>query len=521
MTASGNPMRPTSLILILLLLGGCAAREQLPDYSTLTDRALPATHFETVITARDGTRLSATVFQPALKPGEQAPLVVHTHGWGGWRVTGPDGFYGQQMMSGRAALKAWQAGFWVISYDQRGWGGSDGDIEMMDPRYEVQDALAVIDWAAAHLPRLTMDRPGDPRVGMLGESYGGAVQLLASAEDPRIDAIVPIATWYDLSEALAPGGRMKVGWTGVLLGLGIATGYDLGKFTQAPYLKSAGGDMTPEVRAELKSHSLSSYCQRGQRPHADALLIQGLRDTLFPLDQGLAIRDCLDQGDADVRFLGMQGGHILPPPLQRWSGLPPFNNEPVLHCGGRAINLYQAVVAWYEDKLRGRPGVADSVPDLCLSLDLDHGLALQQPPQMEAPQTLPETRIRPLTSGWLSPSRFIPLRQVDNVSGLVGTARLQLQRDADTPLLFASLAVRRAGGRLEVLSEQVTPLNARQVELAAVSALLQPGEQLGLKVSGFSGQYLFNSSWSPQSTTLKGEVRLPALIPLETPLASQ
>ncbi|WP_044870258.1 alpha/beta fold hydrolase [Pseudomonas sp. LFM046] len=514
-------MRLASLILALLLLGGCAAREQLPDYDQLVDRQLPATHFETVITARDGTRLSATVFQPALEPGKHAPVVVHTHGWGGWRVTGPDSFYGTQMMSGRAALKAWRAGFWVISYDQRGWGGSDGDIEMMDPRYEVQDALAVIDWAATHLPRLTLDGPGDPRVGMLGESYGGAVQLLASAEDPRIDAIVPIATWYDLSEALAPGGHLKVGWTGVLLSLGLATGYDLGKFTQTPYLRSASGEMTPEVAAELKAHSLASYCQRGQRPHADALLIQGLRDTLFPLDQGLSIRECLGQGDVDVRLLGMQGGHILPPPLQRWSGLPPFNNEPVLHCGDRAINLYQAVVAWYEDKLRGRTGVADSVPDLCLSLDLDHGLALQQTPQSAAPQPLPDIRIRPLTSGWLSPASFIPLRKVDTASGLVGSARLELEHDTDAPLLFASLAVRRAGGGIDVLSEQSTPLNARQVDLAAASALLRPGDELGLRVSGFSGQYLFNSSWSPRATTLRGRISLPALQPLETPLASQ
>ncbi len=514
-------MRLASLFLAVLLLGGCAARQQLPDYSTLANRELPASHFDTVITARDGTRLSATVFQPALKPGEQTPLVVHTHGWGGWRVTGPDGFYGKQMMSGRAALKAWRAGFWVISYDQRGWGGSDGDIEMMDPRHEVQDALAVIDWASAHLPRLSMDGPGDPRVGMLGESYGGAVQLLASAEDPRIDAIVPIATWYDLADALAPGGHLKVGWTGVLLGLGLATGYDLGKFAQGPYLKSAGGEMTPEVADELRAHSLASYCRRGQRPHADALLIQGLRDTLFPLDQGLAIRSCLDQGDVDVRLLGMQGGHILPPPVQRWSGLPPFNNEPVLHCGDRAINLYQAVVAWYEDKLRSRPGAADSVPALCLSLDTDHGLALRQPPRVDAPQPLPETRIRPLTSGWLSPARFIPLRKVDATSGLVGSTRLELERDADAPVLFASLAVRRAEGGIETLSEQSTPLNARQVELAAASALLQPGDELGLEVSGFSGQYLFNSSWNPLEATVKGHVRLPSLLPLDTPLASQ
>ena len=507
-----------ALLLAALLLGGCAARDQLPDFSASTGQDLPARHFDAVIHGRDGTRLSATVFQPALKAGEQAPVIVHTHGWGGWRVTRPNGFYGTQMMSGRAALKAWQAGYWVISYDQRGWGGSEGNIEMMNPEFEVQDALAVIDWAAAHLPRLSMDGPNDPRVGMLGESYGGAVQLLASAEDPRIDAIVPIATWYDLGEALAPDSHLKVGWTSVLLSLGLATGYDLGKFIQAPYLKSVDGRMREPVRAELKAHSLASYCERGQRPQADALLIQGMRDTLFPLNQGLAIRDCLQQGARDVRLLGMQGGHILPPPMQRWSGLPPFNNEAVLNCDGRAINLYQSIISWYEDKLRGRKGVAASIPDFCVSLDLDQGVALQQLPANQRIQ-LPATSIRPLSSGLLQPSRFIPLQQVQTSSALVGVPRMHLENAEGMPTLFAALVVKRADGSSAVLSEQVTPLNGQaSTELAAVSAELQQGDTLGLRISGFSGQYLFNGSWQLSSSTLQGSVEWPQLLPLQPQL---
>src|SRR3990167_6887757 len=462
-----------ALLLAALLLGGCAARDQLPDFSASTGQDLPATHFDAVIHGRDGTRLSATVFQPALKACEQAPVIVHTHGWGGWRVTRPNGFYGTQMMSGRAALKAWQAGYWVISYDQRGWGGSEGNIEMMNPEFEVQDALAVIDWAATHLPRLSMDGPNDPRVGMLGESYGGAVQLLASAEDPRIDAIVPIATWYDLGEALAPDSHLKVGWTSVLLSLGLATGYDLGKFIQAPYLKSVDGRMREPVRAELKAHSLASYCERAQHPH----------------------------------------GHTLPPPVRRGSGLPPFNNEAVLHCDGRAINLYQAIVAWYEDKLRGRSGVAASIPELCVSLDLDQGLALQQLPGNQRIE-LPATAIRPLSSGLLQPARFIPLQQVQQPSALIGVPRLHLENAERLPTLFAALVVQRANGKSEVLSEQVTPLKGRaSTELAAVSTQLQAGDTLGLRISGFSGQYLFNGSWQLSSSSLQGALELPRLLP--------
>ncbi|MOA45768.1 hypothetical protein D3C78_1682030 [compost metagenome] len=121
----------------------------------------------------------------------------------------------------------------------------------------------------------------------------------------------------------------------------------------------------------------------------------------------------------------------------------------------------------------------------------------------------------------MSPATFIPLRKVEAASGLVGSARLRLAQAADTPLLFASLAVRRVGGDIEVLSEQVTPLNARQIDLAAASARLQPGDELGLRVSGFSGQYLFNGSWNPRAATLKGDISLPPLLPLEAPLARQ
>lgn len=515
-------MRALNILLCSLLLTGCAARDQLPDYAAQSASDLPASYFEAVIYGRDGTRLSATVFQPALKAGATAPLVVHTHGWGGWRVTGPEGFYGTQMMSGRAALKAWQAGYWVISYDQRGWGGSEGNIEMMDPRYEVQDALAVIDWAAAKLPRLTMDGPNDPRVGMLGESYGGAVQLLASAEDPRIDALVPIATWYDLSEALAPAGTLKIGWGGTLMSLGLATGYDLGKFVQPQYLHTLSGTMHPEAQAELQAHSLRSYCERGQRPTADTLIIQGMRDTLFPLNQGLQIRDCLKQGNADIRLLGMQGGHILPPPMQQWSGLPPFNNEPVLHCGERSINMYQAIIAWYEDKLRGRKGVAASVPELCLSLDLEHGVAIQQMPSRQTRLPIPTTHIRPLSSGWLSPSTFIPLQTASEAGALLGIPRLHLQRSDGTSTLFARIELQRLDGSREIVSEQVTPIGANgEIDMMAVSALLQPGDVLGLNISGFSDQYLFNSSWRPTSVTLDGSIELPGILAIAPRVASQ
>jgi cephalosporin-C deacetylase-like acetyl esterase len=35
---------------------------------------------------------------------------------------------------------------------------------------------------------------------MIGESYAGGVQYIASALDVRLQAIVPITTWYDITK---------------------------------------------------------------------------------------------------------------------------------------------------------------------------------------------------------------------------------------------------------------------------------------------------------------------------------
>ena len=82
--------------------------------------------------------------------------------------------------------------------------------------------------------------------------------------------------------------------------------------------------------------------------------------------------------------------------------------------------------------------------------------------------------------------------------------------------------MQRADGSREILSEQVTPLgNKTEVNLTTVSGVLQPGDVLGLNVSGFSDQYLFNSSWRSTLVTFKGEIELPELLPLQPRMASR
>ena len=74
-------------------------------------------------------------------------------------------------------------GFVVLAWSARGFGASGGQIALNAPDYEVADARALVDWLAAR-PEVVQDGPGDPRVGVTGGSYGGALVAAAGRVRP-------------------------------------------------------------------------------------------------------------------------------------------------------------------------------------------------------------------------------------------------------------------------------------------------------------------------------------------------
>ena len=87
-------------------------------------------------------------------------------------------------------------GYVVLTYDSRGFGDSGGVVGLNGPD-EVRDARTLIDRLTGR-GDIVHDAAGDPRLGMDGYSYSGAIQLLTAAEDDRIDTVVPRITWNDL-----------------------------------------------------------------------------------------------------------------------------------------------------------------------------------------------------------------------------------------------------------------------------------------------------------------------------------
>ena len=108
------------------------------------------------------------------------PAILLAHGFGGTKASVAED-----------AAEFADRGYAVLTYSARGMGRSGGLIHLNSPDYEVRDAQRLLDWLAAR-PEVQRDADGDPRVGVVGGSYGGALALMLAGVDARVDAIVPM-----------------------------------------------------------------------------------------------------------------------------------------------------------------------------------------------------------------------------------------------------------------------------------------------------------------------------------------
>lgn len=344
-TGPGNPTNPNEVVdpppLVL------RANSSNPDYAT-TPREFNAPACSTNaqqpragggvysvnLQSASGHTIAFSVFEPATFNCEKgSPLVLHGHGYGGAREQAPGGLLKRLVDSGVG----------VISIDQRGFGESGGTVRVLDPDFEGQDLLQILDWAEAKLDwlRYSSNKPVGQRqfnmvAGATGGSYGGGYQMLIHNIDPlkRLDALTPDIAWNDLRYSLNPGapygiknfqpaagqikpvGTVKSGWALLLVAGGEAG--SLGPKLQAgdpTALQSSGQDLLiretllrgatanrfPEGALEFfRYHSPSYWCDAeipgaqtflqsevvpGLAPKkpdpVDILFTQGFRDTLF------------------------------------------------------------------------------------------------------------------------------------------------------------------------------------------------------------------------------------------------
>lgn len=530
---------------LLVLLAGCTTFHTNPPKLTAKNGTfLKKAYYNVEVEAADGTMIRMTVFQPRinLKKGETAPLLLHAHGFGLSRMVRPLSLYGKMLIAGKTAQQAWDEGYFVISFDQRGHGSSQGNVGLIRPEQEGADVSRIIDWAVRSLPVTLKDN--DPLVGMIGESYGGGVQMMATVQDKRIDALVPMTTWFNIDDALFPNDVPKSDW---LMFLGIA-GFtmnplhmDMGVTTGVLSELFSKGD--PQLRKRLRNNSLIEHCGTGAGPKADALLIQGMRDVLFPLNQALDSRQCFLQAGRDVRLLAVEDGHLNL--TSQWSpGLPVWHMQKEVSCSGKTLQTQTIMMDWLNGKLRGDAAALNRVPTLCITGDpavdtrlvnnegewkdipavhVGSGMSgmfelgaktLDRVGNLFVPARVPKDWAEP-DNGWLRPAR-VPLYTTDKTVWVAGVPRVNLtfsNLDRADAVVFLHMAKWRPGsGSYEILNEQVRPAHAKnsgEFDLSAIRTQLQPGEVLGLIVTGYSNQFRIAGSGLGTDASISGRIRLP------------
>jgi ABC-2 type transport system ATP-binding protein len=300
----------TAVVGILLLAWiVAAARPSRPAYRS-TETMI------TVLTGPAGTTpvvLDTTFYLPRTASAtHKVPAVLLAHGFGGTK---------RSVATQAQELAA--RGYAVLAWTAEGFGRSGGEIHLDSPDWEVRDGSRLLDWLAAR-PEIQIDAPGDPRVGVVGGSYGGAFTLLLAGTDHRVDAIVPQITWNDLANSFLPdaggagavNGVFKKAWAGLFFASGATSinpaGYDpaCGRFAadicQAYQSIAATGRATDAGVALLRKSSPASVLANIKAP---TLLIQGEADSLFPLSEADANARGIAATGTPVRVAWFTGGH--------------------------------------------------------------------------------------------------------------------------------------------------------------------------------------------------------------------
>jgi len=251
--------------------------------------------------------LDVTLYTPAITP---APAVLLAHGFGQTKAA---------LVPEAKKLQA--AGYVVLAYTARGFGRSGGSIGLDSLDGEVPDARSLITVLANN--SAVEKKAGDPLVGVVGGSYGGALALMVGATDPRVDTVVAAITWNNLANALVPPSAgtvvgssesplrdFKSGWVSRLFGAGITPTNPCGRFTPqfcALYTSLIAGKAPSAADLALLRNSSPSTVLAGS--HAPTLLLQGLQDNLFGLDQADANERQLTKAGAPVQVEWFDGGH--------------------------------------------------------------------------------------------------------------------------------------------------------------------------------------------------------------------
>lgn len=479
----------------------------------------------TVKNPDDGTEIAITIFKPAAAADDRVPVVLHSHGWAGSRETEIGGTVEAML----------DAGFGVVSIDQRGHGDSGGQANVQDPDLETEDVQAVIDHVAK-LDWIRLDGPGDPVMGAIGGSYGGGYQTMTALDEihetgrTRFDALAPEITWYDLPESLAPQKVVRTAWNVLLYAAGstmvpdyIHEAFAWGTATNhwpdgTLYGQRVPG--APNIDKVFTRHSPVWYAERGIQLDIPVLLRQGLTDNLFNLNQGVHnFQDVLTPKARSESFLiAHNGGHALP------NVLPPGNTPQAQLGGGLDAcspkgDFTKLTIAFFERVFSGRStaglmptryNLTTAAGDKCLHLNaLPSGRAIGVDLAGYGPT---------IATAGLGAPVHLPLAQGPLTLAGIPTLSSNVTNTGLDARAFFGLAVGATPGDATVIDNNLMPMRRIMpgvgeevsIELSGVSIEIPEGQTLFLTITPLSDMYFGHSSRTPGGLVLSGlEVKIP------------
>lgn len=479
----------------------------------------------------DAHQIPVTIYKPAVASAtQQVPVLLHSHGFTGKRASADDAF--KDLVA---------AGFGVVSFDERGHGDSmdDSEVYFMHPDYEVRDVIKVIDhiatldWVLMEDPA-TATAPNDPVLGAIGGSYGGAYQLMGAIFDARLDALVPEITWYDITEALAPDGAIKSGWVDAFYVAGNAQ--QTVKFSNdfhagwawalATNTFPAGQTpVTPDLHTRLKESSPVDYPGGVRVP---TLLIQGMPDTLFPLNQAVANLRALEAFGIEGALYTHLGGHMLATGATLPASPVPLGLQG--QPGGKPCGaLTDLQVAWHQHHLLGL-GNWTGRPRVCLALEDASTVVGQtfplEPTVMEAYALPGPTPVAQAGAGARVPLSLFTADAETVIAGIPHLKGTITAAGADSIVYFSLQRFDPASGLEAIVDDQVMPIRltepvtsplAFELDLGGVATRIAPGEQLMLVVATVEPMYAANAERVPGAVVLGDlTLELPTL-PADTP----
>lgn len=511
----------------------------------LTVLVLPASaqeqgHIRTdhVVESFDGTPIWTHLFLPAGASDENpVPLVLRTHGWGGTGETAIAGTLESLL----------DAGYAVVTWDQRGFGYSGGEVHIDKPDLEGRDASVLISWAVDNAP-VAMEAPDDPIVGFTGGSYAGGIQMATAAFDPRVDALAPEITWTDLRYSLYDGGVINLGWGELLYAAGAATAQSQGLDPSNPAGPQSGGLAQEIHQALVEGTSTNAFSEDSLAFFADSslahygqehpvaiptLVMNGSVDTLFDLTDGNGVFQHVKAQGAPAKFIAWCGGHVACPTSYE-------------QADDRA-HLNQAILTWFARYLKGedvdtgapfeyrtnegvwRTASDFTPPDARFLTAAGEGSLISTPGPTSVDVAglfddlqgsgglpiLPITSAQPNHEGDPHAFSFEVAHAADGSLELVGIPRATLEVTGAGPAahLFLKLIDREAG---EVVNLQATPRRVTdlsgdaqviELDLAGIAYTLPEGHHLDLQVSTTSAMHAI--ARTPAELQVSAEVSVP------------